>query len=213
MVEKLNIVQSTTEPDKRNIWLKDGELKKFGAKGWSTIGGKGGGISLDGPQVSEPSGSELVPINDNGENKVITINNLLNKGKAVCAIILDEKRENIVNYSEVYDAIKGGNKYFIIREEEGVDTSYHTIEESPILYLRFEQMPFREVKLKVSEGNSLVTIAFSLFDGHFRSVELNSVMPMPMEGIHTLDTGATLEEVVNAYNKLVDKLTQSGLII
>lgn len=39
MTEKLNIVQSTTEPDKRNIWLKDNELKKFGAKGWSTIGG------------------------------------------------------------------------------------------------------------------------------------------------------------------------------
>lgn len=49
MVEKLNIVQSTTEPDKNNIWLKDNELKKFGAKGWSTIGGSngGGGTSTD----------------------------------------------------------------------------------------------------------------------------------------------------------------------
>lgn len=49
MVEKLNIVQSTTEPNKNNIWLKDGELKKFGAKGWSTIGGSngGGGTSTD----------------------------------------------------------------------------------------------------------------------------------------------------------------------
>lgn len=49
MVEKLNIVQSATEPDKRNIWFKGGELKKFGAKGWSTIGGSngGGGTSTD----------------------------------------------------------------------------------------------------------------------------------------------------------------------
>lgn len=51
MTEKLNIVQSTTEPDKRNIWLKDNELKKFGTKGWSTIGGSntggGGGTSTD----------------------------------------------------------------------------------------------------------------------------------------------------------------------
>lgn len=51
MTEKLNIVQSTTEPDKRNIWLKDNELKKFGVKGWSTIGGSntggGGGTSTD----------------------------------------------------------------------------------------------------------------------------------------------------------------------
>ena len=99
MVEKLNIVQSTTEPDKRNIWLKDGKLKKFGAKGWSTIGGKGGGISLDGPQVSEPSGSELVPISDNGENKVITINNLLNSGKEICEVIIDYDTRRVVNYS------------------------------------------------------------------------------------------------------------------
>lgn len=49
MTEKLNIVQSATEPDKRNIWLKDNELKKFGAKGWSTIGGSNaeGGTSTD----------------------------------------------------------------------------------------------------------------------------------------------------------------------
>ena len=52
MTEKLNIVQSTTEPDNRNIWLKDNELKKFGAKGWSTIGGSNtgggsGGTSTD----------------------------------------------------------------------------------------------------------------------------------------------------------------------
>ena len=50
MTEKLNIVQSTTEPNKRNIWLKDNELKKFGAKGWSTIGGSNtgdGGTSTD----------------------------------------------------------------------------------------------------------------------------------------------------------------------
>ena len=47
MTEKLNIVQSTTEPDKRNIWLKDNELKKFGAKGWSTIGGSNTGGGSD----------------------------------------------------------------------------------------------------------------------------------------------------------------------
>lgn len=117
MVEKLNIVQSTTEPDKRNIWLKDGELKKFGAKGWSTIGGKGGGISLDGPQVSEPSGSELVPISDNGENKVITINNLLNSGKEICEVIIDYDTRRVVNYSEVLGALvnsNNSNKCFVM---------------------------------------------------------------------------------------------------
>lgn len=119
MTEKLNIVQSTTEPDKRNIWLKDNELKKFGAKGWSTIGGKGGGASLDGPEVSELSGEELVPISDNGKNKVITVNNLLNSGKEICTIILDYSTERITNYSEVLDALVNINnspKCFVLSE-------------------------------------------------------------------------------------------------
>lgn len=120
MTEKLNIVQSTTEPDKRNIWLKDNELKKFGAKGWSTIGGKGGGASLDGPQVSQLSGSELIPISDNGENKVITVNNLLNSGKEICNIIIDYSTARMINYSEVLDAlvnINNSTKCFVISED------------------------------------------------------------------------------------------------
>ena len=211
MAEKLNIVQSTTEPDKNNIWLKDNELKKFGAKGWSTIGG--GGVSLDGPQVSEPSGSELVPINDNGENKVITINNLLNKGKAICNIIIDGESNRIVNNSEVIDAITGGNKYFVIRTEMDVNTSYYSVQESTILSLEYTHMPVREVKLEIIEGKYVGILTFRLDNGEFIGEEEVGVMPRPIEGISTLDTGATLEEVVDAYNKLVDKLTQSGLII
>lgn len=126
MTEKLNIVQSTTEPDKRNIWLKDNELKKFGAKGWSTIGGKGGGVSLDGPQVSELSGNELVPINDNGENKVITVNNLLNSGKEICNIIIAYDTGKMVNYSEVVDAlvnINNSNKCFVMTSSDTKNAS------------------------------------------------------------------------------------------
>lgn len=68
MTEKLNIVQSTTEPDKRNIWLKDNELKKFGAKGWSTIGGSnaGGGTSTD---------KDALDIYINMDNNMLTVNN------------------------------------------------------------------------------------------------------------------------------------------
>ena len=67
MTEKLNIVQSTTEPDKRNIWLKDNELKKFGAKGWSTIGGSnaGGGTSTD---------KDALDIYINIDNNILTVN-------------------------------------------------------------------------------------------------------------------------------------------
>lgn len=214
MVEKLNIVQSATEPDKRNIWLKDNELKKFGAKGWGTIGGKGGGISLDGPQVSEPSGSELVPINDNGENKVITINNLLNKGKGVCNIIIDKESKSIVNNSEVLDAIKGGNKYFVIREEIGVNTSSYSVNEYPILSIEYTHMPVREVKLKVLQNNVMVTLTFILVDGHIKSEELSGVVPQQItEGISLLDTGATLEDVIKAYNNLLFSLAKSGLIL
>lgn len=130
MTEKLNIVQSTTEPDKRNIWLKDNELKKFGAKGWSTIGGKGGGVSLDSPQVSELSGHELVPINDNGENKVITVNNLLNSGKEICNVILGYDTGGVVNYSEVLDAlvnINNSNKCFVISYNDTKNASVSII--------------------------------------------------------------------------------------
>ena len=69
MTEKLNIVQSTTEPDKRNIWLKDNELKKFGAKGWSTIGGSnagGGDTSTD---------KDALDIYINMDNNMLTVNN------------------------------------------------------------------------------------------------------------------------------------------
>ena len=70
MTEKLNIVQSTTEPDKRNIWLKDNELKKFGAKGWSTIGGSnaggGGGTSTD---------KDTLTIVFDYNTKTVTVNN------------------------------------------------------------------------------------------------------------------------------------------
>lgn len=70
MVEKLNIVQSTTEPDKNNIWLKDGELKKFGAKGWSTVGG--GGINAF--QITLNIGSESNPnLIVDGESFAMTI--------------------------------------------------------------------------------------------------------------------------------------------
>ena len=67
MTEKLNIVQSTTEPDKRNIWLKDNELKKFGAKGWSTIGGSntGGGTSTD---------KDALDIYINFDTNILTVN-------------------------------------------------------------------------------------------------------------------------------------------
>ena len=69
MTEKLNIVQSTTEPDKRNIWLKDNELKKFGAKGWSTIGGSNnggnGGTSTD---------KDALDIYINIDNNILTVN-------------------------------------------------------------------------------------------------------------------------------------------
>lgn len=98
MVEKLNIVQSTTEPDKRNIWLKDGELKKFGAKGWSTIGGSntggGGGTSTD---------------------------------KDALYIYIDKSTYNITINDKVYITSQGGSNYLqlTIYDKELYDTLYN----------------------------------------------------------------------------------------
>ena len=79
MTEKLNIVQSTTEPDKRNIWLKDNELKKFGAKGWSTIGGSNTGGGSGGTSTDKDSLTILVDHGTqtatvNGKQFLISIN-------------------------------------------------------------------------------------------------------------------------------------------
>lgn len=70
MTEKLNIVQSTTELDKRNIWLKDNELKKFGAKGWSTIGGSNSGGGNGGTSTDKDALTILFDYN----TKTITVN-------------------------------------------------------------------------------------------------------------------------------------------
>ena len=212
MTEKLNIVQSTTEPDKRNIWLKDNELKKFGAKGWSTIGGKGGGASLDDPQVSELSGSELIPINDNGKNKVITVNNLLNSGKDVCKIILDDNDENLVNYSEVRDAIMNGNKCFIRSVLNDIDKPYGNALISIILYVTYQRVS-EEVTLSILIGNLIRYYTYSIISGELKKVDGPYVLPHIVTlSNSSLDTGATLENVVTAYNNLVDKLKESGLV-
>ena len=94
MTEKLNIVQSTTEPDKRNIWLKDNELKKFGAKGWSTIGGSnaGGGTSTD---------KDALDIYINIDNNILTVNdkqfNMSNIGSGTVEIANKELYDILYN--------------------------------------------------------------------------------------------------------------------
>ena len=94
MTEKLNIVQSTTEPDKRNIWLKDNELKKFGAKGWSTIGGSnaGGGTSTD---------KDALDIYINIDNNILTVNdkqfNMSNIGSSSVEIANKELYDILYN--------------------------------------------------------------------------------------------------------------------
>lgn len=35
-MKKLNIIKSNTEPDKNNLWLKDGEIKEFNGS-WKSI--------------------------------------------------------------------------------------------------------------------------------------------------------------------------------
>ena len=171
MTEKLNIVQSTTEPDKRNIWLKDNELKKFGAKGWSTIGGKGGGVSLDGPEVSELSGEELVPISDNGKNKVITVNNLLNIGKEICNIISDYSTAGIANYSEVLDAlvnINNSTKCFVMSNDNTKDFSVAVI---PYINYNSDKKTISVMTLYDDvSGPALTKYEFSSENGHMTKI-------------------------------------------
>lgn len=111
MTEKLNIVQSTTEPDKRNIWLKDNELKKFGAKGWSTIGGSntggGGGTSTDKDALYiylDPE-TEYIIIND---KEFLPQNN--DTGNIIIRNIHDEEL-----YYSLYNSLFNTNKIIYIK--------------------------------------------------------------------------------------------------
>lgn len=103
MTEKLNIVQSTTEPDKRNIWLKDNELKKFGAKGWSTIGGSntgGGGTSTD---------KDVLTILIDYDTKTITVNDkqfLISKTDAGIMEINNKELYNSLVNTDIHVFIK-----------------------------------------------------------------------------------------------------------
>ena len=96
MTEKLNIVQSTTEPDKRNIWLKDNELKKFGAKGWSTIGGSNTGGGSD---TSTDKDALCIYIDFNHAN--ITFND------KIFTPDINDSNENtaVINNKELYNTL------------------------------------------------------------------------------------------------------------
>lgn len=101
MTEKLNIVQSTTEPDKRNIWLKDNELKKFGAKGWSTIGGSntGGGTSTD---------KDALTVLVNLDTHTVTVNDK--------QFIFDISQDNIeINNKELYNSLVNTDIHVFIK--------------------------------------------------------------------------------------------------
>lgn len=107
------IVQSNTEPSKNDVWLKDGQMKTFGKEGWKPVGG---GSSLDDntPIKESVDGTELVPIFD-GENKAVSVNELIKGGKEVYFLDID-------NYKTTEDfnnlkAAVNSNKIIIIKNE------------------------------------------------------------------------------------------------
>ena len=112
MTEKLNIVQSTTEPDKRNIWLKDNELKKFGAKGWSTIGGSntGGGNG----DTSTNKDALYIYINPYTEHIIINDKEFLPQNSATGDIITREIHDEEL-YHLLYNSLFNTNKTIYIK--------------------------------------------------------------------------------------------------
>lgn len=45
-MEKLDVIKSSQEPNKRNLWLDGDELKYYSSKGWITISSKNGGGNI-----------------------------------------------------------------------------------------------------------------------------------------------------------------------
>lgn len=80
------IIQSKTEPNKNNLWLSEEGLNKYGKNGWEPLGG---GISPNTPIVESISGDELIPINQDGENKAVRADELIKGGKEVFIVTSD----------------------------------------------------------------------------------------------------------------------------
>lgn len=71
-----DIIQSKTEPNKSDIWLSEEGLKKYGKDGWELLGG---GVSPNTPIANDITGDELIPINHNGKNKAVSIEQIKNE--------------------------------------------------------------------------------------------------------------------------------------
>jgi hypothetical protein len=112
------IVQSNTEPSKNDIWLKDGQMKTFGKEGWESIGG-GSSLDANTPIKESVDGTELVPIFD-GENKAVSINELVKGDKEVYVCTIDS--DNHTNYSKLLNAIERG--YQILIKFGGITSPY-----------------------------------------------------------------------------------------
>lgn len=71
-----DIIQSKTEPNKSDIWLSEEGLKKYGKDGWELLGG---GVSPNTPIANEIQGDNLIPINQSGKNKAVSVEQIKNK--------------------------------------------------------------------------------------------------------------------------------------
>lgn len=111
MTEKLNIVQSTTEPDKRNIWLKDNELKKFGAKGWSTIGGSNTG---GGGSTSTDKDALYIYLDAETEHIIINDKEFIPENSATGDMIIREIHNEEL-YHSLYNSLFNTNKTIYIK--------------------------------------------------------------------------------------------------
>lgn len=139
MTEKLNIVQSTTEPDKRNIWLKDNELKKFGAKGWSTIGGGGGGTSTDKDALYIYV--DFVNLNITFNNKIFTPD--INESSGANIVINNKEL-----YNTLYNSLVNTNTIVHI-----LSTNEEYIHFMPIVICANNEVSFQSIVMIISVRN------------------------------------------------------------
>lgn len=118
-----DIIESVTEPKKDDLWLSPEGLKKFGKKGWELLDKN---ITSSTPIINEVQGNELVPIQQDGENKAVSVDALIKGGKEVYVFDIEQYKtpEDFNNLKAAVDAGKIiMNNNYILDIESITDTS------------------------------------------------------------------------------------------
>lgn len=208
MAERLNIVQSSTEPNKRDIWLKNGKFKKFGSKGWEDVGGG----STDEPTLCVFNSQDSITQDKYNELKDAIYSHraiLLYIGDSVnlpASAIYDEYSEEITVYGTTGDILIA----VTITSDLSVDTKMDNLVSSSSLEKSLNTKQDTITDLNTIRANA------ALGAKALQSVPTatsNTLGGVKQVTIPQLAKDTDLASVIATYNDLVTQLVASGIAV